>query len=154
MNRTLLRATFAVTFIALGAAVGWHFNQSPEITAGAYHNIHLGMSLAEAEAIIGKPGVYVTSERLFESLLLRVAPESRFVTGDRCEGDFGQATEQTIEEWYGPDGVITLGFDNNGFVLAKSFQHFHRRSFLERLRDLFPEFLAGQEKGVSVLLPR
>jgi hypothetical protein len=96
------------------------------ITWEHYRGVKLGMSQAEVEAILGgPPGDYRTDERISYWDYFEAGLSPHDVVARR-------------ESWYGNDGQITLGFDEEGRVLRRGFASPVRSppsSLAQRVRD-------------------
>jgi hypothetical protein len=84
--------------LARGRLITWEY----------YRGVKLGMSQAEVEAVLGGPPGDFRTERVFYTDYFEVGFSPQDVVARR-------------ESWYGNDGQISLGFDEQGRVLRRGF---------------------------------
>lgn len=123
-----------------GLAVASFNWRSDRITFRGYKEIRLGMALEEVENIVGKPGIYVSRQRLLETLVQRAGSFGVAIPkGMVAEGDYASTNESRVVDWIAESGTITVGLDEKGFVIWKSYMTLPERDLIDRLRDLLPD---------------
>ena len=107
----LVLAAAAAT-VALGLWLALRPEPDHPLSVETYRKIHLGMTRAEVEAVVGgPPGV--------------IGPKPKYLSGGALEeeghiGPHGFFVGPTAE-WYGHRGRIVVGFDDAGRVKGKQF---------------------------------
>jgi hypothetical protein len=124
-----------VTLLLVAVAIGMVFWGSNKDELDGYQKIQLSMPLEKIEAVIGKPGGYVSEKILAESAALRIGTFSTpLPLGDAFEGDRFQITAR-VEFWNLESGSITVGFSDDGRAIWKHLVRFPHRSFTFRIKE-------------------
>jgi hypothetical protein len=122
VKRKLAWGSLALLVIVAAAWLLW---PRDPINPATYHKIRMGMTLAEAEALVGRPSIGIAEmmDVLFKQRRVRwqdPKPEDVLHEGNDWSG--GRPDLATLRCWEGTHGGIAVQLDADGRVIGKRFE--------------------------------
>ncbi len=117
------------------------FGPRDPVSRATYERIQIGMTLEEAEAVVGRPGIGIEQllEELFKKRRVRwmdAKPEE--ILHEGSDWSKSRPDLSTIMCWEGSHGGISVQLGHDGRIVGKRFEDRPALGFWDRLLSLLP----------------
>ena len=117
----------------------WLLLPADPISRATYHKIHMGMTLEEAEALVGRPSIGIDEmmDLLFNKRRVRwVAPRPQDILHEGNDWSKARPDLTRIKCWEGTRGGLSVQLGDDGRIIGKRFEEGSSMGLVERFRYL------------------